>query len=245
MRQAKISTTQLIGAREQQEDYFATYSLDHGELIVLADGMGGEAGGEIASHAVVKAALQTMQSCNDEPPICFKQALNQTQTALGLLIDQDNKLKEMGATLIIVYVQSDTIRWLSVGDSLIYRIRDGKIERINANHSIGGELDQQVKAGLISEEEAQNHPHRHFLTSVVSRYPIAHYEIKTLSMEPDDLYIVASDGIQTLSETEILQIGTAEGTLQEKSLRLQNAIESYQQIRQDNTTIILLQTNDQ
>ena len=232
---------QIIGDREVQEDYFASFLLDAGELVLLADGMGGEEGGEVASSSVVKEAIRVLKSCENEAPLCFEQALFDAQTFLKELIDKEPNLSEMGTTLILAFIKEDTITWLSIGDSPLYRIRNNIIIRLNANHSIGGVLDQQYKNGTISKEEAKQHPQRHYLTSLVSRYDIEKYELRTLVSQREDIYIIASDGIETLSEREILELCNKRVSPQQKADDMIKQIILTNKSNQDNTTIVLVE----
>lgn len=236
-----IANAQLLGGRESQQDYFATYSFEETELCVLADGMGGYKGGEVASAIVVKSILEVLKSCEGEMHNCLEEALFKSNEALKDTIIMQPELDGMGTTLVAVLFTRELLVWLNVGDSILYRIRDGEIQRLNADHSIGGELDAKAKEGLISTEEAENHPERHHLTSALAGHEIEHYEINSSSIEEGDTYIIASDGLHTLHEDEITQICTHYETVQHKADALIERVDGYQKNHQDNTTLIIVE----
>jgi len=236
-----IASSQILGKRDNQQDYFATYSFDEVELVILADGMGGHAGGEVASSLVTKEILSFLKGCEGNIDECLQKALQSSNELLKLTIGENPELEGMGTTLISAFFTDDMIIWVSVGDSLIYRIRDNEIERINADHSIGGELDEKVAQGLISLEEAKNHPQRHFLTSAVSGYEIDHIDLSSASTQANDIYVITTDGLHTLDEEEIKQICLYYKTSQEKADALTQRVEAYAKQHQDNTTLTVIQ----
>jgi serine/threonine protein phosphatase PrpC len=235
-----IAYCQMLGARDNQQDYFAAYSLENGELCLLADGMGGVVGGEIASTTAVKEAYETLKVCEYDIEECFKKALFNANDQIKSLIESDSQLDGMGTTLIIAFITEDRITWLSVGDSPIYRIRDGKIKRLNENHSIGGELDRQAIEGQISYEEAKRNPKRHFLTSAVIGDDINEYEINSMEIDKSDIILIASDGVETLSEEEILKICSSDKAASSIIEDIESEIDNYNKPTQDNMTVIMV-----
>jgi serine/threonine protein phosphatase PrpC len=236
----EIAYDQSIGSRQEQEDYFATISLDHGELVVLADGMGGYDGGKVASSLIVKTVISSLKACEHNTPECFKEALFDAHEALKKQIEQSPELSKMGATLIIAYITEEAISWLSIGDSLIYVLRDNALLRLNELHTYASTLEAMVEKDLITPEEAFNHPNKNHLTSAVTNQMIEQYELNRYALQRDDLIIVASDGLQSLTPDEICQFSDTLDLKALVDLWFQLILEK-DNIHQDNTTIIAIQ----
>ena len=212
----EIAYEQIIGTRKEQEDYFATFHFDDGDLIILADGMGGYKGGKIASSCVVKSVIDSLKNCSDDIHYCFENAMYKAQKDLKNIIAQDQSLDKMGCTLIITLITNEKIIWLSVGDSLIYLKRDEKLKIVNKLHAVDN-----------------------ILTSAICKEDIIEFEYKQMPLQKNDILLVCSDGIQTLDTNEILK------TLDQKTSKMivSTLIENIQiknSSHQDNTTILVL-----
>ena len=140
------------------------------------------------------------------------------------------------------YLDSDGVRWASVGDSSLLLFRSGRLYRLNDNHSLGALLDKQAAAGLITYEEAHNSPNRHSLRSALTGGPIAVADVAHTpqSVLPGDWVIVASDGLDTLTADEIATaIGNASaGTPADLTRNLLDQVGRRAVPNQDNTSVI-------
>jgi serine/threonine protein phosphatase PrpC len=212
-----IAYDQIIGSREEQQDYFATFSLDDGELVILADGMGGYSGGKLASSTVVKSVVSTLKECKEDIKSCFKKSLFASQNELIQKINLDDTLAQMGTTLIMAYVTSEKITWLSIGDSLIYLFRENQLYLLNELHCSGN-----------------------LLTSAVTSKEITLYEYSSHNLKKDDILIVSSDGLNSLEQSEIVKC-LDRNISKEIIKNLFQMIEQKNLLHQDNTTIIALQ----
>ena len=203
--------------------------------------MGGYKGGEIAS----KIALDTFQrqfKISDGIAQSLKHSLYKANEAIAQYKEQDPSVGSMGTTLVAVYISSNSFQWVSVGDSLLYLLREGKIKRINANHSVAGMLDLQVKARELTAKEAIENPNRHKLTSALLGKEFSMVEIsKKIPFELGDVLILASDGIETLSEEEILNPIKVEKNLSKASENILRLIEQKNKKNQDNATFICIE----
>ena len=156
------------GARPYQEDSWALKPLADGSLLaVLADGMGGHAGGAVASKVAVDTAVASV-----EKGVSLGAALQAANRAVGAKAAGDRNLTNMGATFVAVTVKGDEMRWVSVGNSPLYLVADGRIERLNADHSMAPQIDAMVARGLLTARQAANHPGRHTLREAVMGNPL-------------------------------------------------------------------------
>lgn len=243
-----VSMHQNQGKREYQQDAMSIKKFPSiGVLSILADGMGGYEGGEIASK-LVSENFRDFTIDGDIGESLKKYLLKGNAAIKEYKADHPN-VKSMGTTAIAFFMTDKSCQWVSVGDSPLYVIRNrNSIKRINENHSLAGLLDLQAAKGEISQEEALSSGQRHMLTSAVSGDDIPQIEVSTLwSVKENDIFILASDGIETISEDRIkeLVIGfTTSGITQEN---VQKACEALVQDvmdqgtkNQDNVTVIIL-----
>jgi len=211
--------------------------------MVLADGMGGEAGGMLASHGVVKSFLHAFPVSEEPVSIRFEQCLDEASSHLRKLVKDSPSLEGMGTTVIAAHYDGEELTWLSVGDSPMWLFSDGKLVRLNADHSMAQVLNRMVESGELSAEEARNDKGRHMLLSAVTG---GHVELvdcgkRSCRLRGQDCILIASDGIQTLSDNDIEQYLTkAEGTAESAADALLSAVYNASGTGQDNVTFILL-----
>ena len=204
-----------VGARDNQEDAFALVKLPEGrdQLLVVADGMGGHVGGEIASQVAVDAFVDCfVHNTKGDPHSRLKIALMMANEALTERIRQDPELDGMGTTLVAAYLNDQGLSWASVGDSMLLLVRDGDIRRLNDDHSMAPVIERQFLAGKLSREEADAHPERSELLSVLMGWhspDLVDCPRRPLDLIAGDRVIVATDGLQTLELAEIAQIAGA------------------------------------
>ncbi|MEL6596193.1 MAG: protein phosphatase 2C domain-containing protein [Pseudomonadota bacterium] len=237
-----------IGQRSNQEDSYRLEFEDPQDqggdvVMVLADGMGGHAGGEVASDLVctVFAEHFVSKSTETRPRARLKESMDVANAALGQRIAREPELRGMGCTLIGALKVSDKLLWVSVGDSILFLLRDGKLSRLNADHSLYGELLQMVRDGKISREEADANPRRNALRSAILGGEIALVDINAITLKKGDLLLLATDGIETLSDTEVRAIMSKEARPDVRAVTsdLLNAVEARNAPSQDNTTVIV------
>ena len=187
------------GARPYQEDSWALRTLGDGSLLaVVADGMGGHAGGAIASKLAVEAFVHALEQGGG-----LADGLQAANEAVGKGAAGQPDLAGMGATLVAAQVRGDEVRWISVGDSPFFLVSAGKLERLNADHSMAPQIDAMLKRGLLTEDEAIHHPARHTLREAVMGEPLTLIDRGTRRVGPDAKLLLCSDGVQTLSAAEI------------------------------------------
>ncbi len=233
-----------IGARSSQEDYslFRTFKNQSGLLIVLADGMGGHTSGEVASKNAVNAFDKTFHSYPSESTaLKLGASLSEANNQLTKLINSNPQLEGMGCTLIGAYIDRGGIHWVSVGDSLLFLYRNGKLIRLNDDHSMAPLIKEGLRSGKITQEEAANYPNKNALRSAVmgKDLPLIDAPAAPKKLFSGDIIVVASDGILTLTEETIASYLKKffDTTADSISKNLLQAVETQKKPNQDNTTI--------
>jgi PPM family protein phosphatase len=187
--------------RTTNEDAYGI-CLDAG-IFVVCDGMGGAAAGEVASHVAVDVMLERLcggSSTSDDSDLessLHKQSLlrDAVAAANGRVFSQAEEsaqLHGMGTTLVALLVEDHRAWIVHVGDSRCYRIRRGNLERLTEDHSL---VDEQVRLGQLTPEEAERSPLRNVITRAVGSQRSVVPEIEELAVEPGDLFLLCSDGL--------------------------------------------------
>jgi PPM family protein phosphatase len=246
------------GAREYQEDaalvWPGDYPLEPGEakvtssdkglLAILADGMGGHAGGALASRIACDYFLGACNSANGIESSHLMTGLAAANDAIAAKVVENPLLQGMGSTLVAVSFAQVGIHWVSVGDSPLLLWRRGDIVQLNEDHSLAPDLDRLVAAGKITELQARRDPRRHMLRSAVTGDDIDLVDIsrKPLALERGDFVLLASDGVQTLDNYEIERIVAgygADGAAAVASALIR-AIDALREPHQDNATVVVV-----
>ena len=219
------------GARPYQEDSWALRTLADGSLLaVVSDGMGGHAGGAVASKLAVEAFVHALEQGGG-----LADGLQDANAAVGKGAAGKPSLAGMGATLVAAQVRGDEVRWISVGDSPFFLVSAGRLERLNADHSMAPQIDEMVKRGLLTAEEAEHHPGRHTLREAVMGDPLTLIDKGSRKLAVDARLLLCSDGVQSLSAAEI-----AAGAARPVQ-GLIDAVLAAAKEHQDNVTVIKLE----
>jgi protein phosphatase len=199
----EVSGQSDIGCqRENNEDSFGYWEpeddeqfLRKGRLAIVADGMGGYEGGQEASHLAVETVSTFYRERNGGTP---QQVLNEALQAAHERIRQHGfahpKLRGMGTTCTAIVVVGHALHYVHVGDTRLYLVRSGQITQITRDHSYVGRL---VESGVISREEAENHPQRNILTAALGTNAelIMDSPDQPAALQPGDVLVVCSDGL--------------------------------------------------
>jgi serine/threonine protein phosphatase PrpC len=242
----EIEAAQSIGARSEQQDVHGrgAIRLDDGEvasLAVVADGMGGEAGGRLAAETAVRAFLGACEdgTVSDVAPR-LRDALLCANAAVHGCAASDEALAGMGCTLVALALARGRATWISVGDSLLLRLRGREVERLNADHSMGPAFDQAAQAGEMTIEEAASHPNRGVLLSALTGNAVSLIDERSVPLAPGDRFVLASDGLLTLGMADVAAVANAAGEADPTQLApaLTAAVEARQAPGQDNITVV-------
>jgi len=244
------------GGRDYQEDAIVTdfpFGSDSG-LVVLADGMGGHAAGDVASKIVVTEVFSELkfESANfsdfeaDIPNYLTSSAIN-ANSVVREHVKENPDTRGMGATLVSVVLVENRMYWMSIGDSPLYHFRGGKMQQLNEDHSMAPQIDFMVKSGLLDAEAGKNHPDRNCLTSVILGDRVAKSDCpKTpFELQVGDIVVVSSDGLQYLEDPRIQKILNRYRRKKAAEIAgyLLEAIEALADPDQDNCTFSVIKLN--
>ena len=194
-----------------QDDYHISNSLDEVQLYMLADGMGGYKGGEVASCLATKTALSYIQS-NFEKTIkekeeilkLIKSSMEYANMVVYEKSKEDKELEGMGTTLEVCLIYNNKAYIGHVGDSRVYRIRKEFIRKLTRDHSY---VEKLVKDGTITEEEAMHHPKKNMLTKALGCTAFVDPDVTVKGFMKDDIILMCSDGLTNMvNEDEIYQL---------------------------------------
>lgn len=245
-----LAAKQIAGQRDSQEDSLRIVddipSPDDSRtlLLVMCDGMGGHTGGAVASKLVSDTVVQTFRESDGTVPRRLRVSLEKAIEAVAARILSEPRLTGMGTTLIAAVLSKGRLFWLSVGDSVLWLLRGGKLTRLNQDHSMAPVLDRMVESGWISAEEAMADPTRHHLRAAVNsnRLQMLDLPSEPFALQAGDQLILASDGVMTLREPELTSIlrSTASQPSDQTLEVLFAAVKSVHNPAQDNASAILV-----
>ncbi len=198
--------------RKLNEDfYFASTPSDKIKLFVLADGMGGYNGGEVASKMAVEAVKAHVQKYFEES----KNSKESIEELLGQAVRYANDvvykksqckkdLSGMGTTLDVCLIYNSRIYIAHIGDSRVYRIRKDFMRKLTKDHSY---VQTLIEDGTITKEEAFNHPKKNMLTKALGCTPEVEPDVFSKTFIKDDIVLMNSDGLTNMvRENEICSI---------------------------------------
>ena len=234
---AAISHVGRIRTENQDSGYAGTH------LCFVADGMGGHAGGDVASAIVTRIAraadrdYETAQEAAD----ALAKALREGNDALQQAMLEHPELSGMGTTGSGIIRIGDKMGIAHIGDSRIYRYRVGALEQVSTDHTF---VQKLVDAGRITREEAEHHPRRNVVMRVLGNVE-TDPEIDTMVEDtlPGDRWLVCSDGLSSYVDEERIRAILAQGLDTPSTVqRLVN--ESLSRGAPDNVTVVLCDIDD-
>ena len=172
--------------RDGNEDSF----LERPPLFVVADGMGGAEAGEVASQTVVRVFTEAFDA--GSLPDSLAETVQTANARIYEMATEDPSKQGMGCTTTAAYAAGGALTIAHVGDSRLYRLRDGAFEQLTDDHSLVGGL---VRLGQLTPEEAEHHPQRSVILRAVGVEPTVEVDILHHDLEPDDIYMGCSDGL--------------------------------------------------
>ncbi len=192
--------TDLGCVRENNEDKFEFFQPDDEDILAskgafyaVADGMGGHAAGQIASEIALKTAIRAYYA--DSSPMVVDSLRAAVQQANGIIYDLSRAIVErngMGTTLTALVVRGEEAFIAQVGDSRCYRLRGNCIEQLTDDHSW---VNEQVKRGALSAEEATMSPFKNVITRSIGNAPSVEIDMFTHELEAGDQFLLCSDGL--------------------------------------------------
>lgn len=228
--------------REMNQDYYyISTSLDEVQLYILADGMGGYNGGEIASGLAVQTAKNYIENNfkeieKDKDSII--QLLGSSMEYANMVVYEKSKenpeLQGMGTTLEICLIYNNKVYIGHIGDSRIYRIRKEFIRKLTQDHSY---VQKLVKEGTITKEQALHHPQKNMLMKALGCNAFVEPDVMVKGFLKDDILIMCSDGLSNLVTQDIIYEEASKNIEQapKELVRLANDKGGY-----DNITVIVI-----
>lgn len=191
------------GGRNENQDFYGTTETKWGRLIVVCDGMGGHNGGRNASEISVNVVIDEMQ-CGPflNPVDSIKAAIEKANLMVWQEGRRNPSLSGMGTTLVALLITPGQAICCHVGDSRIYQLRNGEILHRTFDHSY---VFEQVKAGIMTEEEARISLQSNLLNHAVGLRPVVEIEITDhLSYKKGDRFLLCTDGIWGMVPEKVL-----------------------------------------
>lgn len=191
----------LRPANEDAYDRFDDAERDE-ILLVLADGMGGHRGGATASRMAVGTLGKLAFDGEGGPRERLHAAIERANAEIHRLASRDTMLRGMGTTLVALLLRPDGPAVAAhVGDSRIYRHREGRLERLTIDHTFAEKL---LRQGMLTPEEAETHPGQHQLVRAVGTDAEVEPDFLELDLRVGDRYLLCSDGLSSMLDDEEL-----------------------------------------
>ncbi len=204
VRYAARTDVGLVRSRNEDSGYAGPH------LLAVADGMGGHAGGNVASSLVIAqiAPLDGDSHGVDDAATILSDAIAEANTSLAQSVAKDDQLRGMGTTLTALMRAGATkLALVHIGDSRAYLFREGRLTQISRDHSF---VQTLVDSGRISPEEAEGHPQRSLVTRVLTGSPEDEPDVSMREAKVGDRYLICSDGL-----SDYVAVGTIESVLTE------------------------------
>ena len=242
-----VRLTDIGKVRDHNEDAVAS-DLSIG-LLVLADGMGGYKAGEVASEmAVLLVAAEITQAMQDNVQTwpeksallpesrMLKNAIQKVNAAIYQVSQDEPQCAGMGTTLVAGIFTNNKLVVGHIGDSRMYRLRDGALVQLTEDHSL---VQEQMNAGLITKEQAQTSSNKNLVTRALGIEPEVEMELQELEVEVGDFYLLCSDGLSDMvSDAEIAEtLREANGNITHAANRLVHLANEHGGV--DNISVML------
>ena len=229
-------------AREMNQDaYYISDSSSDVKLYLLADGMGGYKGGEIASQLAIKCTRNYIENNLKDTPKDRESLLQLIASSMeyaNMVIYEKSKenkeLEGMGTTLEVCLIYNSKAYIGHVGDSRIYRIRKNFMRKLTQDHSY---VQKLVKDGTITKEEAENHPKKNMLMKALGCNAFVEPDVSVKGFLRDDILLIASDGLTNMVKQEdIFEI--AKGNIEKAPIKLVDLANENGGL--DNITVVVI-----
>ena len=206
--------TDIGSVRDHNEDAIGS-NTDIG-LAVLADGMGGHRGGEVASAITVSTILEELGNklkhinhgeTDDKTgysleSIAVHDAVNEANTNVFNASSENSQYRGMGTTVVVLLFYDNRFTVAHVGDSRLYRLRDGELEQITRDHSLMQEL---IDRGFYTPEQASKSLNKNLVTRAVGIEETVEVDVHEDVAQADDIYLLCSDGVTDMIDDEVIK----------------------------------------
>src|SRR5690349_13387477 len=188
LRYAARSDVGRIRAKNDDSAYVGRH------LAVVADGMGGHAGGDVASAATVLDMIHLdTDDYDDDAGTVLADEIQTANSLLSELVHINPKLAGMGTTVTALLLAEGKLHFAHIGDSRAYRLRDGEFEQISIDHTF---VQRLIDEGRLRPEEAETHPHKNVLMRVLGDVDASpELDLATIEVQPGERWLLCSDGL--------------------------------------------------
>lgn len=214
--------------RDHNEDCVGS-DASHG-IAALADGMGGHNAGEVASGLAIESVLRDLPGCletldgDDETDetyspesLAIRAVIEESNRIIHTAASEQPQYQGMGTTLVVALFYDDRLTIAHVGDSRVYRLRDGRMEQLTRDHTL---LQELVDRGFYTPEEARQSLNRNIVTRALGVEAGVKVELQEDIVLPGDIYLLCSDGLNDMLDDETIRL-----TLEEFGANLDQAAE--------------------
>ena len=246
----KVASIHDVGKRNAQQDSFGFSDVkdevdmeQKGVLAIVADGMGGLSDGDRISQMVVVTMLKGFDEDRGVMPTAslLLRLVHEANIEVNKNLGEE-KIGKCGSTITAAIIKNYKLSWISVGDSHIYVCRKGKLVKMNRDHNYAAELDEMVKNGELTMEEAMNNPQRSALTSFIGMGELEQVDQNEnpIALQKEDRILLMSDGVfGTIPELRIAEIMNM--PLLRACEQMEREIREKNKHNQDNYTCVVLE----
>ena len=234
--------------RNHNEDNFSI--IEEAGLYIVADGMGGHASGEVASKMAVDSLREFFQATAQDPERTWPYKMDRSKgyeenrliTGIKLAnlriyetAQNDARKRGMGTTLVTLFAVEDGVYVAHVGDSRVYRVRDGKIEQLTEDHSL---LNDYIKMKRLTPEEIASFPHKNVIVRALGMKDVVKVDTRFETPKEGDIYLLCSDGLSgPVTDPDILKIAMENSDL--KAMASALIARANENGGPDNVTVVL------
>lgn len=227
--------------REKNED--ACFVIPSHDVYVVADGVGGNNAGEVASRTVVQGIAEyvkdvPLEECESDEAICsyFIDCLATVNREVYRLGQDHREHRGMATTVVVAYIRGEKAYIMNVGDSRAYLFRNEQLEQLTEDHTYVNEL---LKSGAITQEEAESHSQRNLITRAIGADMFVRSDFYRVPVQEDDILMLCSDGLYgEVPEKQIIEILSREENLSDTCTMLVDA--AIEGGGRDNITVVLV-----
>jgi protein phosphatase len=193
--------------RSENQDFYGYYEPEDdaefalkGRVIIVCDGMGGHAGGEVASRLAVQTIIETYKAdTTGNVPELLRASIEAANRAIWKHASENPPLKGMGSTCVSMAIKDGIAYFGHVGDSRCYLVRQEQLVQMTQDHSL---VQQMVNEGLLREEEMESHPEKNVILRSLGVKPDVDVEVNYYQLQPGDIYCLSTDGLTGLVSKE-------------------------------------------
>jgi serine/threonine protein phosphatase PrpC len=237
MRYAARSDVGRIRAKNDDSAYVGRH------LAVVADGMGGHAGGDVASAATVLDMIHLDHDSyeNGDAGTVLADEIQTANSLLSELVHINPKLAGMGTTVTALLLAEGKLHFAHIGDSRAYRLRNGEFEQVSVDHTF---VQRLIDEGRLRPEEAETHPHKNVLMRVLGDVDASpELDLDTLEVQPGERWLLCSDGLNYVAGHVVERTVRETKSLSECAERLVEL--TLEAGAPDNVTVVMLEIAEQ